>query len=60
LGIFYIDNMDKRRWVLKTNDAKSLTQIDAVFVTVEPRGGSRKPSGQAFLFAYLKVDPNHP
>jgi hypothetical protein len=27
---------------------------------VEPNGGSQKPSGKPFLFAYLKVDPNHP
>jgi len=38
----------------------ALEQIDAVFVTVEPAGGSRKPSGKPLLFAYLKVDPNHP
>jgi len=42
------------------DDAKRLAQIDAVFVTVEPNGGSPKPSGKPFLFAYLKIDPNHP
>ena len=35
-------------------------QIDAVFVTVEPNGGSHKPSSKPLLFAYLKVNPNHP
>jgi hypothetical protein len=60
LGIFYVDNAAHKRWVLKFNDAKSLEQIDAVFVTVEPRGGSRKPSGKQLLFAYLRVEPNHP
>jgi hypothetical protein len=60
LGIFYEDNAAKKRWVVKFDDAKKLEQINAVFVTVEPNGGSQKPSGKALLFAYLKVGPNHP
>ncbi len=60
LGIFYEDNAAKKRWVLKLDDPKMLAQIDAVFVTVEPRAGSHKPSGKPLLFAYLKADPNHP
>jgi hypothetical protein len=60
LGMFYEDNVAKKRWVLKFNDAKTLQQIDAVFVTVEPHGGSEKPSGTPLLFAYLKVNANHP
>ncbi len=60
LGIFYQDNAGKKRWVLKFDDPKALEQIDAVFVTVEPNGGSHMPSGKPLLFAYLKVDPNHP
>ena len=60
LGIFYEDNASKKRWVLKLDDPKLLAQIDAVFVTVEPNGRSRKPSGKPLLFAYLRVDPNHP
>jgi len=60
LGIFYVDNTTHKRWVLKFDDPKSLDQIDAVFVTVEPKGGSRKPSGKQLLFAYLRVEPNHP
>jgi hypothetical protein len=42
------------------DDSKALEQLDAVFVTVEPHGGSHKPSGKPLLFAYLKTDPNHP
>jgi hypothetical protein len=60
LGLFYEDNLSKKRWVLKFDDPKKLEQIDAVFVTVEPNGGSHKPSGKQLLFAYLKIDPNHP
>ena len=60
LGIFYEDNAIRKRWILKCDDPKTLAQIDGVFVTVEPNGGSHKPSGKSLLFAYLKVDPNHP
>jgi hypothetical protein len=60
LGVFYQDNNGKKRWVLKFDDPKKLEEIDAVFVTVEPTGGSHKPSGRPLLFAYLKVAPNHP
>ena len=60
LGVFYEDNASKRRWILKCDDPKTLAQIDGVFVTVEPDGGSQKPSGKSLLFAYLRADPNHP
>jgi hypothetical protein len=61
LGIFYVDSETSRRWVLKTDDPKVLAQINAVFVTVEPKGGSRKPSGKQLLYAYLRsASPNHP
>ena len=60
LGLFYEDNASKKRWVLKANDAKTLEDIDAVFVTVEPNGGSQHPSGKQLLFAYLRVGSNHP
>ena len=60
LGIFYEDDTAKKRWVVKFDDAKTLEQIDAVFVTVEPNGGSSKPSGSPLLFTYLKIEPNHP
>ena len=60
LGIFYEDNLSKKRWVLKANDPKTLEDIDAVFVTLEPNGGSQHPSGKQLLFAYLRVNSNHP
>lgn len=60
LGIFYEDNASKKRWVLKSQDPKTLAQIDAVFITVEPHGGSDKPSGKPLLFAYFNTTPNHP
>jgi hypothetical protein len=60
LGIFYEDNAARKRWMLKCDDPKTLAQIDGVFVTVEPNGGSHKPSGRSLLFAYLRIDPNHP
>jgi hypothetical protein len=60
LGVFYVDNASNKRWVLRFDDPKALAQIDAVFVTIEPNGGSRKPSNKPLLFAYLRIDPNHP
>jgi anti-sigma-K factor RskA len=60
LGILYQDNANKKRWVLKSDNPKTLAQIDAVFVTVEPNGGSPHPSGKPLLFAYLGIHPNHP
>jgi anti-sigma factor RsiW len=60
LGIFYEDNAAKKRWVLKSDNPTELSEIDAVFVTVEPKGGSGKPTGKPILFAYLRVTPNHP
>jgi hypothetical protein len=60
LGIFYQDDINRQRWILKSNDARTLSQIDAVFVTVEPNGESAKPSGKPLLFTYLRMTPNHP
>jgi len=60
LGVLYEDSSANKRWVVKFDDPKSLSQIDAVFVTVEPDGHSDTPRGKQVLFAYLKVDPNHP
>lgn len=60
LGIFYQDDQNKKRWILKSNDPTTLAQIDAVFVTVEPNGESSIPSGKPLLFTYLRLSPNHP
>ena len=60
LGILYMDNESNRRWVMRFDDPKQLAEIDAVFVTVEPRGGSPKPTTKPFLYALLRNDANHP
>jgi anti-sigma-K factor RskA len=60
LGILYLDSDSNRRWVLRSDDAQTLSEIEAVFVTVEPSGGSRKPTGKPFLFAMLRKEANHP
>ena len=60
LGIFYQDNASKKRWVLRSADPRVLSEIDSIFVTVEPSGGSHKPSSKPLLFTYLKVNSNHP
>jgi hypothetical protein len=60
LGILYMDSESSRRWVLRWDDPKQLAEIDAVFVTVEPQGGSEKPTGKPFLYALLRKEANHP
>jgi predicted nucleic acid-binding Zn-ribbon protein len=60
LGILYMDNESNRRWVMRFDDPKKLAEIDAVFVTVEPRGGSHKPTNKPFLYALLRNQANHP
>jgi hypothetical protein len=60
LGILYMDNESNRRWVMRFDDPKQLAEIDAVFVTVEPRGGSHTPTGKPFLYALLRNEANHP
>jgi hypothetical protein len=59
LGILYMDSEANRRWVLRCDDPKRLEEIDAVFVTVEPHGGSQKPSTKPFLYALLRKEANH-
>jgi hypothetical protein len=46
--------------VLRLDDPKQLSEIDSVFVTVEPQGGSQKPTGKPFLYALLRREANHP
>jgi predicted nucleic acid-binding Zn-ribbon protein len=60
LGILYLDNETNRRWALRFDDPKKLAEIDAVFVTVEPHGGSNRPTGKPFLYASLRKEANHP
>ncbi len=60
LGIFYRDDQRANRWVLKFSDPDVLAEIDSVFVTTEPAGGSKKPTGGRLLAAYVKASLNHP
>jgi hypothetical protein len=60
LGLMYLDDATQKRWVLKLDDPKTIAKIDAVFITTEPEGGSKRPSGKPLLFTYLRVGPNHP
>jgi hypothetical protein len=58
LGLFQIDDQKQNRWVLRFEDPRILAEIDEVFVTVEPPGGSASPTGRQFLYAYLDTNPN--
>ena len=59
LGILYIDNESNHRWALRFDDPEKMAEIDAMFVTVEPHGGSLKPTGKPFLYALLRNEANH-
>ena len=59
LGFLYADDKAKRRWALKVEDPRLVSEIDSVFVTIEPVGGAKKPSGQRMMYAYLG-EANHP
>jgi hypothetical protein len=60
LGILFLDSESNRRWALRFDDSDKLAEIDAIFVTAEPRCGSPSPTGKPFLYAMLRKDPNHP
>lgn len=59
LGFLNVDNKAQRRWALKIDDPAVFKQTDSIFVTVEPQGGAKAPSGRRLLFASLGV-ANHP
>jgi hypothetical protein len=60
LGILYMDSETNRRWTLRVNNPEQLARLDAVFVTIEPREQTDKPTGKPFLYASLRREPNHP
>jgi len=61
LGIFYSDDKNQKRWVFRYDDPKVLSEIDSVFVTVEPPGKNpAAPRGDKLLYAYLRNQANHP
>jgi hypothetical protein len=60
LGIFYVDDPEQKRWILRFDNPEVLDKISAVFVTTEPHGGTARPTGQKLMFAYLGHEPNHP
>jgi hypothetical protein len=60
LGILYMDSDSNRRWTLRVDNPEQLARLDAVFVTIEPREQTDKPTGKPFLYASLRREPNHP
>ena len=61
LGMFYSDDKAQRRWVFKCEDPSVLSEIDSVFVTLEPANGDpSRPKGPNLMYAYLRGQPNHP
>ena len=60
LGILYSDSRNDTGWMLKFDDPEVISQIDTVFVTLEPKEGSLKPSGRRLLASYLKAYDDNP
>lgn len=61
LGIFYSDDKTEHRWVFKYDDPKVLSEIDSVFVTLEPTNAAPEhPKGPQLMYAYLRGQANHP
>jgi hypothetical protein len=61
LGVLYVDDKAQRRWSLKVDDPRQLSEINSVFVTLEPRSAEGdKPRGKRILFAFLGGEANHP
>jgi hypothetical protein len=60
LGILYMDDQAQSRWALKVEDPNLLTALNSIFVTVEPHGGTEKPTGKKLMYAYLHNPINHP
>jgi hypothetical protein len=61
LGTLDPDDVSQKRWMLKVNDAKALSNIDRVFVTLELNGKlDLRPHGKKILSAYLGSPVNHP
>jgi hypothetical protein len=60
LGILYMDSESNRRWTLRLDNMRQLTQLDSIFVTIEPKIQVDKPTGKQFLYASLRREPNHP
>jgi hypothetical protein len=61
LGVFFNDDHDQKRWVLKITDPQVLSEIDSVFITLEPLDKpGNSPTGKKMLSAFLVSTPNHP
>ena len=62
LGILYLDarNDKGKGWMLKYDDPEVLSQIDSVFVTLEPKEGSLKPGSRRLLASYLTPNDDRP
>jgi hypothetical protein len=61
LGTLDPDDPAQNRWMLKSNDAQALANIDRLFVTLEQTAKiGAHPRGKKILSAYLGNPVNHP
>ena len=59
LGLLHVDAKAPGRWVLRVQNPELVKEVSSVFVTTEAAAGSKQPSGQKMLYAYLG-EANHP
>ena len=59
LGLLRVDAKAAGRWVLRVQNPELVKEVSSVFVTTESAAGSKQPSGQKMLYAYLG-EANHP
>jgi hypothetical protein len=60
LGALASDDETQKRWVFRFNDAKVLSKIDSVYITLEPNERpADKPKGEKLLKAFLGTPANH-
>jgi hypothetical protein len=60
LGLLALDDPGQNRWVLRVDNPQALAQIDSVYITVGPKGGSAKPRSEKLGYAYLGAPSNYP
>ena len=52
LGILYMDSETNRRGTLRVDNPEQLAHLDSVFVTIEPRMQTEKPTGKLFTHSH--------
>jgi hypothetical protein len=60
LGLLYKNDANRKRWMLKSNNTKTISEIDAVFVTSSQRAAMQRQVGSRFyspIFVSARIIP---